>query len=77
MGVYRWLILCLTSFILAHWAYLSTSATELPDWGKAAALALQSLLPEVAVCLLLIRVEQSRTLLQSLGLDLQLVEVKT
>lgn len=77
MGVYRWFILCLISFILAHWVYLSTRPTELPDWGKAAALALQLLLPEVAVCLLLIQVEQSRMLLQSLGLDLQLVEAKT
>jgi hypothetical protein len=24
LGVYRWLILCLISFILAHWVYLST-----------------------------------------------------
>jgi len=77
MGVYRWFILCLISFILAHWVYLSTSPTDLPDWAKAAALALQLLLPEVLVCLLLIQVEQSRHLLQSFGLDLQLVAVKT
>lgn len=76
-GVYRWFILCLISFILAHWVYLSTSPTDLPDWAKAAALALQLLLPEVLVCLLLIQVEQSRHFLQSFGLDLQLVEVKT
>lgn len=28
VGVYRWFILCLISFILAHWVYLSTSPTE-------------------------------------------------
>lgn len=77
IGVYRWFILCLISFILTHWVYLSTSPTDLPDWAKAATLTLQLLLPEVLVCLLLIQIEQSRHLLQSFGLDLQLVEVKT
>jgi Transposase DDE domain len=77
VGVYRWFILCLISFILVHWVYLSTSPTDLPDWTKAAALALQLLFPQVLVCLLLIQVEQSRDLLQSLGFDLQLVEIKS
>lgn len=77
LGVYRWLILCLISFILAHWIYLSTGSTQLPDWGQAAALALEILLPQVVVCLLLIKLERSRSLLLSVGLDLQLVEVKT
>jgi hypothetical protein len=77
IGVDRWFILCLMSFIPAHWVYLSTSPTELPDWAKTANLALQLLLPEVLVCLLLIQVEHSQHLLQSFSLDLQLVEVKT
>jgi Transposase DDE domain len=77
LGVYRWFILCLISFILAHWVYLSTGTTELPDWGKSAALALKILLPQVLICLLLIHLEQSRSLLQSVGLDLRLIEVKT
>lgn len=77
MGVYRWLVLCLVSFILVHWVYLSTGSTSLPDWGEAAALALEILLPHVVIRLLLINVQQSRSLLQSVGLDLQFVEVKT
>ncbi len=75
LGVYRWLILCLISFILAHWVYLATNPNTLPDWAKAAALALQLLLPEMLVCLLLTQVEQSRQLLRSYGLELQLVKV--
>jgi hypothetical protein len=65
------------SFVLAHWVYLSTDASALPDWGESSALALKLLLPEVLMYLLLINVEQSPSLLQSVGLDLQLVELKT
>ncbi len=77
LGVYRWFILCLVSFMLAHWAYLSTDSSQLPDWGQSAAFALKMLFPEILVSLLLINLERSRSLLQSVGLDLQLVEVKT
>lgn len=76
-GVYRWLILCLISFILTHWVYLSTSLGDLPDWASAANLALQLLFPQVLVCLLLIQVEQSRHLLHSYGLALRLIDIKT
>jgi hypothetical protein len=31
LGLYRWLILSLTAFILAHWGYLSTNHKTLPD----------------------------------------------
>jgi hypothetical protein len=77
LGVYRWCVLCLISFVLAHWIYLSTDSSALPDWGESSALALKLLLPEVVMYSLLIKVEQSRSLLQSVGLDLQLVELKT
>ncbi|WP_088894793.1 transposase [Leptolyngbya ohadii] len=76
-GVYRWFVLCLVSFILAHWVYLSTGSSTLPDWGASATLAMKLLLPEIVVCLLLVYLEQTRPLFQSLGLELQLVEVKT
>lgn len=62
LGVYRWLILCFISFMLAHWVYLSTKSSELPDWGASAALALKTLLPALVVCLLLIEVERTRSL---------------
>jgi hypothetical protein len=31
LGVYRWLVLSLIAFTLAHWTYLSTHPSELPD----------------------------------------------
>ncbi len=76
-GVYRWLILCFICFLLVHWVYLHTGSSALPDWGASAALALKILLPDVLLCLLLLQVEQSRSLLQSAGFDLQLVAFKT
>jgi len=48
LGVYRWLVLSLITYILAHWAYLSSGTTDLPDWGQAAQLALQALLPQLS-----------------------------
>ena len=77
LGVYRWLVLSLIAFILAHWANLSTNPSELPDWGACAYLALQTMLPEVVVSLLLLEVERTRPLLKAFGLELQLTEVIT
>jgi len=45
LGVYRWLVLSLISYVLAHWAYLSTAiaSTNLPDWRQAPAIASKNL----------------------------------
>jgi hypothetical protein len=48
VGVYRWLVLSLIAYLLAHWAYLSSGTTDLPDWGQAAQLALQAILPQLS-----------------------------
>lgn len=77
LGVYRWLIICLIAFILAHWVYLSIGSSAPPDWGAAADFALQSLLPEVLVCCLLIQLQRRRTLLESLGIDVQISCLKS
>jgi Transposase DDE domain len=47
LGIYRWLILSLISYVLAHWAYLSTAGAngDLPDWGEAAEIAFQTIFP--------------------------------
>jgi hypothetical protein len=74
LGVYRWLVLSLIAFTLTHWTYLSTHPSQLPDWGACAHLALQTLLPEVVVSLLLLEVERTRPLLKAFGLELQLTE---
>src|SRR5919202_1758855 len=77
LAVYRWLVLSLIAFTLAHWAYLSTNPSELPDWGACADLALQTLLPEVVLSLLLLEVERTRPLLRAFGLELQLATAST
>jgi hypothetical protein len=70
-GVYRWFVLCLAAFVLAHWSYLSSGSSLPPDWGAAADLALQLLLPQIIVCDLLIQLERRRSLLESMGFDVQ------
>lgn len=76
LGVYRWLILCLISFLLTHWVYLSLRRDNLPDWKEAALLTLQQLLPKSAVSLLLIEIENKRELLASQGLPLELISIQ-
>ena len=76
LGVYRWLILSLISFILTHWVYLSCSLANLPNWQQAALLTLHQLLPAIAISLLLIEVESKRDLLAAQGLALELVSLQ-
>lgn len=72
-GMYRWLILSLTAYLLAHWTYLSTeSSTTLIDWAKAAEVALPQLLPQLTTLLLLLEVSRLQPLLYSQGFDIQL-----
>lgn len=75
LGVYRWLILSLISFVLVHWVYLSTASPQPPDWRNVSELALSLLLPQISVSLLLCEVERKRELLASLGLRLELVNL--
>jgi hypothetical protein len=66
------LILSLISYVLAHWAYLSTAnaarrrasfaSTNLPDWGQAAEIAFQTIFPHLVVLLLLQDIERLRDL---------------
>ena len=76
-GMYRWLILSLTAYLLAHWAYLSTeSSAALLDWAKAAEVALHQLLPQLATLLLLLEVSRLQPLLRSQGFDIQISRCK-
>jgi hypothetical protein len=72
-GMYRWLILSLTAYLLAHWGHLSTApATALPDWAKAAEIALHLLLPQLTILLALLEVSRLESLLQSQGFHIHL-----
>ena len=76
LGVYRWLVLSLIAYILAHWAYLSITTTNLPDWGIAAQIAFQACLPQILVLLLLLDIERIRPLALSHGIDIQISRCK-
>lgn len=92
LGVYRWLVLSLISYVLAHWAYLSTAITStnlpdwrqavaiasknLPDWGQAAEIAFQTIFPHLVVLLLLQDIERLRDLALSQGIDIQISRCK-
>ncbi len=76
LGVYRWLVLSLIAYILAHWAYLSTHSPELPDWGKAAQTALEFIFPQILVSLLLLDIKRLTPLLRSHGFDIYISRCK-
>lgn len=46
LGLYRWLVLSLVAFVLAHWMYC-WSRTQRLDWKAASELAKAVLLPQV------------------------------
>lgn len=77
LGAYRWLILSLIAYLLTHWTYLSTLPITLPDWGAAAQLALEVLLPQLVLLLLLLEIHRLRRLAQAHGFDLQITNYKT
>jgi hypothetical protein len=76
LGVYRWLVLSLIAYLLAHWAYLSSGTTDLPDWGQAAQSALQGILPQLLVFLFLLELERMRPLALSHGIYIQISRCK-
>ena len=76
LGVYRWLILSMTAYLLAYWAYISSSLSDSLDWGKAAFLALSTFLPHLVLSLLLLDIERLRPLALSHGIDITISRCK-
>ncbi|WP_414589539.1 hypothetical protein [Scytonema sp. PCC 10023] len=76
LGVYRWLVLSLIAYILAHWAYLSTASTDLPDWGLAAQIAFPACLPQLLLFLILLDLKRKRPFTFSHGIDIQIFRCK-
>ena len=70
LGVYRWLILSLTAYLLAHWVHLHLGGGARPDWGKAAQKALELLLPLMALLPLLAEIQRLSPLAKCYGLDI-------
>ncbi len=76
LGMYRWLILSLTAYLLAHWAYLQTQLPLPPDWGEAAQTARESIFPKIVVSLLLLDIERLILLARSYGFDIHISRCK-
>ena len=76
LGMYRWLILSVIAYLIAHWAYLSTQLPNLPDWGEAAQTALERLFPQILVSLLLLNIERLIPLVRSQGFDIHISRCK-
>lgn len=76
LGMYRWLILSLIAYLIAHWTYLSTQLPNLPDWGEAAQAARTSFLPKILVSLLLLEIERLISLTRSYGFDIHIFRCK-
>ena len=82
-----WLVLSLISYVLAHWAYLSTviacgtapwaiASTKRPDWGQAAEIVFQTIFPQLVLLLLLLDIERLRDLALSQGIDIHISRCK-
>jgi len=76
LGIYRWLILSMTAYLLAYWAYLSSCLPDSLDWGEAAFLALFTFLPHLILSLLLLDIERLRPLALSHGIDITISRCK-
>lgn len=76
LGMYRWLILSLTAYLIAHWTCLLTQPYPLPDWGEAAQTALESIFPQIVVSLLLLEIERLVPLARSFGFDIHISRCK-
>ena len=76
LGVYRWLVLSLIAYLLAHWAYLSLASTDLPNWGEAAQIAFQTFFPQLLLCCFLLDLQRIRPIALSYGIDIQVSRCK-
>lgn len=76
LGMYRWLILSLTAYLIAHWTYLLTQLPNLPDWGEAAQTARESFFPQIVVSLLLLDIERLIPVARSCGFDINISRCK-
>ncbi|NJM73646.1 MAG: transposase [Scytonema sp. RU_4_4] len=76
VGMYRWLILSLTTYLIAHWTYLATQLPLPPDWREAAQTALESIFPQSVVSLLLLDISRLTSLIHSCGFDIHISRCK-
>ena len=71
LGMYRWWVLSLISFLLAHCQFLSSGETTL-DWERAAQQAREKLFPEEVFACFLTEVKQMRAVATQLGYEISI-----
>lgn len=76
LGVYRYLLLSMIAYVLAHWGYLSEETEGLPRWGAAARKILEEVLPPMVIEGLLMEIEQRRALLGAHGIEIRVDRCK-
>lgn len=76
LGVYRYLVLSLVAYLLAHWGYLSQERAGLPQWGEAARTILEEVLAETVIEDLLVEIEERGALLRSHGIEIRVGRCK-
>lgn len=74
--MYRWLVLSLTAYLLAHWVYLHTPTNPLPNWGEATQKALELLLPLMALLPMLAEIQRLQPLAKHHGIDINVTWCK-
>lgn len=76
LGVYRYLILSLVAYLLAHRGHLGQGREGLPRWAEAARAILEEVLAEMVIEGLLIEIEERGALLRSHGIEVRVDRCK-
>jgi hypothetical protein len=70
LGIYRWLLLSLIAYLLAHWVARTFPNWAPLDWGEVRAQAITELLPHVLWIKLLHQIQKHRKLADDLGFEI-------
>lgn len=76
LGVYRYLLLSLIAYLLAHWGHLSQGGEGMPRWGAAARTILEEVLPQTVIEGLLMEIEERSAMLRSHGIEMSVERCK-
>jgi Transposase DDE domain len=76
LGVYRYLLMSLIAYLVAHWGHLSQGREGLPRWGEAARTILEEALAETVIEGLLMEIEERDALLRSHGIEVRVDRCK-
>lgn len=76
LGVYRYLLLSMMAYVLAHWGHLSQGNEGLPRWSVAARTILEEVLPRTVIEGLLMEIEERGALLRSHGIQIRVDRCK-